>query len=150
MYIFLPFRITQFNLLHFMKPSQYEEFWRHRIKKMRIYLLEENNKVINNYVEFGSGFFIQVNYPMTFYDRDRFGRVHLFGAHPFECRSTYLREDDFQEDCEMSEEFDIQKYIYAPSPNGTFTFTLFDDRNLLDKDKFQKMKIQLFGSRMSF
>ena len=131
-----------------MDQEEYLLYWRYRITGMIVYFLDENGKVIPNDGENDFGMIIQ--YPDLFYDRDRSKVAHLFGAHPFQCTSIYRGIDQPHKRCKVSNEFQFAKYIFSPSPNGTFTFTLKDKKNSLDLAKVHRFKIIFSGSQVQF
>ena len=134
--------------MKYMNQRKYFMHWRHRIRGMIVYFLDENKNVIpNNGDEL---FEMSIKYPDLFYDMDRYNVTHLFGAHLYECESVYKRTNVPQRRCKVSDEFQFAKYIYSPSPNGTFTFTLKDRKKMLDLSKVHKFRVDISGSEVQF
>ena len=134
--------------MKYMNQRKYFMHWRHRIRGMIVYFLDENKNVIpNNGDEL---FEMSIKYPDLFYNMDEDKVSHLFGAHLFECDSVYKRTNEPQKWCQVSDEFQFAKDIYSPSPNGTFTFTLNEFNNSLDLTKVHKFRVHISGSEVKF
>ena len=129
-----------------MANDTYEKQWRFRINVLRVFFLDGYGKLIPNHGSFEAGLFkMEVLYPNYFYDMDKNKVGHLFAAHQFYCRSTYLNDGEFVEKCEVADEFDFDANIFASSPNGTFTMNLLNS-HALNMTRFQKLKIEISGS----
>ena len=136
--------------MKYMNQRKYFMHWRHRIRGMIVYFLDENKNVIPNNGEDGELFEMSIKYPDLFYNLDGLNVSHLFGAHQYECDSVYKRTNEPQKWCQVSDEFQFAKDIYSPSPNGTFTFTLYDIGNTLDLTKVHKFRVDISGSEVKF
>ena len=136
--------------MKYMNQRKYFSHWRHRIRGMIVYFLDENKNVIPN--NDGDELFeMSIKYPDLFYNLDEDNVSHLFGAHQYECDSVYKRtNNEPQKWCQVSDEFQFAKDIYSPSPNGTFTFTLYDIGNTLDLTKVHKFRVDISGSEVKF
>ena len=128
--------------------EDYLLYWRYRITEIVVYLIDENNKVIPNFEK--NRFGVTIRYPNLFYDMDKSKVAHLFGAHPFKCTSTYLTDKEPKKRCHVSSEFQFAGYIFSPSPNGTFRFSLRDRKNQLNLTSVHKLRIDISGTHIEF
>ena len=92
---------------------------------------------------------IQIIFPISFEDMDKFGNSYTFLAQHFHCVSSYTSEsllnpfEQTTEHCKVDQEF--SSLNYKPSPNGDFGLKLLSN-NDFDLDAIAKLKIGLKGS----
>ena len=106
-----------------MDPLRYMSQARYRIEKMRVFLLDKSENVIDNphylrhyLFEFG------VNYPLTFKDIDTLENFHIFRTQNLFCRSIYKSYNDIIEECEIDNTF--TQINYQTTPDGVYEFSL--------------------------
>ena len=102
-----------------MEYPKYEDQWRYRITKIRVFLLDNSSNIIPN--ENGD-YKVGLAFPTAFQDLDSSKYGHHFRGHEFFCRSYYLTsgtdKPEILEQCEIADEFtDIHN---PPTPNGEY------------------------------
>ena len=103
----------------YIEYPKYEDQWRYRISKLRVFLLDNSSKIIpNENGDYKVGLF----YPTVFQDYDSAKVGHYFRGHEFFCRSFYSTSvtgvPKILEQCEIADEFSDDHN--PPSPDGEF------------------------------
>jgi len=138
------------NLKDLDDTNHFDDFWRVRIERLTMVLLDENDFPIQSSgTTFGREIQIGIHYPTVFDDSDSAGNHQSFLALNFECNSDYVTHGSeivWKSNCQVDEEFSQKNY--KPAPDGIFSFKIRNPETI-EMDRLSKVLIGFSGTSIN-